>query len=79
MLDIMYNVVEVRRPICHSFSLPFCVMWGLTPNISGSRYLSWVKTCSLVHVSDQEKYFGNDKATHGNSKKSFSFDLRYSL
>lgn len=30
-------------------------------------------------MSDQEKYFGNDKATQNNPKGLFSFDLRYSL
>lgn len=45
----------------------------------GYTYLSWVKDCSLAQMSNQERYFGNAKATHNNSKELVSFDLRYSL
>lgn len=50
--DAVGSAVGVRKPVCHPFFLPFCMILGLTPNVSGHRYLSWVKNCSLVHMSD---------------------------
>lgn len=55
--DTVCDVAEVRRPTCHSLSLPFCVILGMSLNVSGYCKLrieiSWAKDYSLAKMIDQ--------------------------